>query len=127
MILIAPLFSHVLENIFSHGEPRYIVRSIDPYWSRLHMVSAANYQEIDVGVKLLRQKDKTKNKNEKKITETEIETKLKPASFLVIFKQSCWAKKRMLLLYLPRILLKSKSSVNKTMRFLKPDSWHLIP
>ena len=37
------------------------------------MVSAANYQEIDGGVKVLRQKDETKNK--KKITETEIETK----------------------------------------------------
>ncbi len=37
------------------------------------MVSAVNYQEIDDGVKVLRQKDE--NKNEKKITETEIETK----------------------------------------------------
>ena len=37
------------------------------------MESAANYQEIDGGVKVLRQKDETKNK--KKITETEIETK----------------------------------------------------
>ena len=39
------------------------------------MVSAVNYQEIDDGVKVLRQKDETKNINEKKITETEIETK----------------------------------------------------
>ena len=37
------------------------------------MVSAANNQENDGGVKVLRQKDETKNK--KKITETEIETK----------------------------------------------------
>ena len=37
------------------------------------MVSAANYQENDGGVKVLRQKDETKNK--KKITETEIGTK----------------------------------------------------
>ena len=37
------------------------------------MESAANHQEIDGGVKVLRQKDETKNK--KKITETEIETK----------------------------------------------------
>ena len=37
------------------------------------MVSAANYQEIHGGVKVLRQKDETKNK--KKITETEVETK----------------------------------------------------
>jgi hypothetical protein len=36
------------------------------------MESAANYQEIDLGVKVLRQKDETKNK--KKITETEIDT-----------------------------------------------------
>jgi hypothetical protein len=39
------------------------------------MVSAANNQENDGGVKVLRQKDETKNKNEKKITETGIETK----------------------------------------------------
>ena len=51
------------------------------------MVSAANYQEIHGGVKVLRQKDETKNKNEKKITETEIETKT--GELLVIFKQSC--------------------------------------
>jgi hypothetical protein len=36
---------------------------------------AANNQENDGGVKVLRQKDETKNINEKKITETEIETK----------------------------------------------------
>ena len=36
------------------------------------MVSAANNQENDRGVKVLRQKDETKNK--KKIAETEIET-----------------------------------------------------
>ncbi len=36
------------------------------------MESAASYQEIDGGVKVLRQKDETKNK--KKITETETET-----------------------------------------------------
>ena len=36
------------------------------------MVSAANNQENDGGVKALRQKDETKNK--KKITEIEIET-----------------------------------------------------
>ena len=35
---------------------------------------------------MLRQKDEPKNKNEKKITETGIETKLKPASFLSTFK-----------------------------------------
>ena len=39
------------------------------------MESAANYQKIDGGVKVLRQKDETKNKNEKKIAETEVETK----------------------------------------------------
>jgi hypothetical protein len=38
------------------------------------MVSAANNQKIDGGVKVLRQKDETKNK--RKITETEIETKI---------------------------------------------------
>jgi hypothetical protein len=38
------------------------------------MVSAANYQEIHGGVKVLRQKDETKKK-EKKIAETEVETK----------------------------------------------------
>jgi hypothetical protein len=38
------------------------------------MVSAANNQEIDGGVKVLRQKDEMKNENEKKITETETET-----------------------------------------------------
>jgi hypothetical protein len=38
------------------------------------MVSAANYQDIHGGVKVLRQKDETKKK-EKKIAETEIETK----------------------------------------------------
>ena len=37
------------------------------------MVSAANYQENDGGVNVLRQKAETKNK--KKITETDIETK----------------------------------------------------
>ena len=36
---------------------------------------AANNQENDGGVKVLRQKDETKNKSEKKIAETEIETK----------------------------------------------------
>jgi len=36
-------------------------------------IHAANNQEIDGAVKVLRQKDETKN--EKKITETEIETK----------------------------------------------------
>ncbi len=41
--------------------------------SLFDMVSAANNQENDGGVKVLRQKDETKNK--KKITETEIETK----------------------------------------------------
>ncbi len=38
------------------------------------MVSVANNQENDGGIKVLRQKDETKNKNEKKITETEMET-----------------------------------------------------
>ena len=47
--------------------------SIRAQLSLFDMVSAANYQEIDGGVKVLRQKDETKNK--KKITETEIETK----------------------------------------------------
>lgn len=39
------------------------------------MVSAANNQDNDGGVKVLRQKDETKNENEKKIAETEVETK----------------------------------------------------
>ena len=38
-------------------------------------MSAANNQENDGGVKVLRQKDETKNKSEKKIAETKIETK----------------------------------------------------
>jgi len=38
-------------------------------------VSAANSQENDSGVKVLRQKGETKIKNEKKNTETEIEFK----------------------------------------------------
>ncbi len=51
------------------------------------MESAANYQIIDGGVKVLRQKDETKNINEKKITETEIETKT--SELLMTYKQSC--------------------------------------
>lgn len=37
-------------------------------------MSAANNQEIDGGVKVLRKKDESKNKNEKKITETKMKT-----------------------------------------------------
>ncbi len=43
--------------------------------SLFDLAIAANNQENDGGVKVLRQKDETKNINEKKITETEIETK----------------------------------------------------
>jgi hypothetical protein len=68
---------------------------------------------------VLRQKDEAKNKNEKKIAETEIETKT--SELISNFQTVLLANKRMLLLYHPRILIKNKKSVNKTMRFLKPD------
>jgi len=48
------------------------------------MGSAANKQENDRGVNVLRRKDETKNK--KKITEPETETR--PASSLVTFNKS---------------------------------------
>jgi hypothetical protein len=82
------------------------------------MVSAANYQEIDGGVKVLRQKDETKNK--KKITETEIETKTSElfSDFQTVLLSE---QEDVAVIPSPDFTKKNKSSVNKTMRFLKPD------
>jgi hypothetical protein len=68
---------------------------------------------------VLRQKDGTKNKNEEKITETEIETK---TSELFSEFQTVLLSEQEDAAFIPsRDFIKNKSSVNKTMRFLKPD------
>ncbi len=91
--------------------------SIRAQLSLFDMVSAANYQEIDGGVKVLRQKDETKNK--KKITETEVETKI--SELFSEFQTVLLSEQEDAAVIPSSVFTKNKKSVNKTMRFLKPD------
>ena len=68
---------------------------------------------------MLRQKDETKNKNEKKITETEIETKT--SELFSDFQTVLLSEQEDVAVIPSPDFTKKKSSVNKTMRFLKPD------
>ena len=72
--LCSKFFALKFEMVIGSRCCNYIDENIDDCGQG--MVSAANNQENDGGVKVLRQKDETKNKNEKKITETEMKTNI---------------------------------------------------